>query len=264
MKIDTHAHVFTPNLKLAKVRRYTPSYVATPEMFLAHLNQHGFDKGFLIQPSFLGTDNSYLLQAIQKFPNRFLGVAVIDPRMTCAEMKALKMQGIIGIRLNLYGIEPPDLETIVWKTCLRHVRELGWHVELHWDADKLLPLVHTLLAEGVKVVLDHFGRPKSVIDESFKALLQLATSTDKLWIKVSGAYRLGQGSLGITLGQQLWPQLLFALGTKRLLWGSDWPHTNFENTINYDRSCAFLEEIIPNKKLREEILQVNLDDLLRI
>lgn len=263
MKIDTHAHVFTPNLQLARVRRYTPNYAAMPEMFLAHLHQHGFDKGILIQPSFLGTDNSYLLQAIQKFPDKFFGVAVIDPRMTREEMEALQAQGIIGIRLNLYGIESPDLQATVWKTCLRHVRELGWHVEVHWDADKLLPLVRMLLSEGVKVVLDHFGRPKSANDESFKALLQLA-STDRLWIKVSGAYRLSEGTLGVELGKQLWPQLLSALGTTRLLWGSDWPHTNFESMMNYDQSYALLKEIVPDKKLREEILQVNLDDLLQI
>jgi hypothetical protein len=59
--IDTHAHVFERGLPLANARRYAPGYDAPLSAYLAQLDAHGLSNGVLIQPSFLGTDNSYLL-----------------------------------------------------------------------------------------------------------------------------------------------------------------------------------------------------------
>src|SRR3954447_5853788 len=55
---DCHAHVFKRGLKLADVRRYAPDYDATPQDYLRVLDENGMARGVLVQPSFLGTDNS--------------------------------------------------------------------------------------------------------------------------------------------------------------------------------------------------------------
>ncbi len=68
LRIDTHAHVFARGLPMADVRRYTPAYDVTVEEYLARLDAHGMSHGVLVQPSFLGSDNSYLLQAIARAP----------------------------------------------------------------------------------------------------------------------------------------------------------------------------------------------------
>ena len=64
--IDAHAHVFSRALNLAATRRYTPGYDAMLAQYLTHLQNHGLSHGVLVQPSFLGTDNSYLLAALQQ------------------------------------------------------------------------------------------------------------------------------------------------------------------------------------------------------
>jgi len=62
--IDTHAHVFLKNLPLVPGHRYTITYDASLDQYLAMLDRHGMSNGVLIQPSFLGTDNRYLLSAL--------------------------------------------------------------------------------------------------------------------------------------------------------------------------------------------------------
>jgi predicted TIM-barrel fold metal-dependent hydrolase len=64
--IDSHAHVFSRDLHLIGARRYTPEYDATLGQYLEHLQTHGLSHGVLVQPSFLGTDNSYLLAALKQ------------------------------------------------------------------------------------------------------------------------------------------------------------------------------------------------------
>ncbi len=253
MKVDTHAHVFEPGLPLASVRRYAPTYKASKEDFIAHFESHELALGVLIQPSFLGTDNSYMIKAIDGSQGRLFGVAVVDAEtITREELEELSKHRIIGIRLNLYGVELPDLHTEAWQRLLAFVKEVGWHVELHYDASKLIPFIDTLLEAGVKIVVDHFGKPSvdnPLEDEGFKYLLQQG-HTKQIWVKVSACYRLGGLEKGFELAKTMIGPLLDAYGADRLLWGSDWPHTQFEEKITYDRMWEVFEELVPEEHQR--------------
>lgn len=261
---DTHAHVFEPGLPLANVRRYAPEYTASAEQFVEKLDAHDMGIGVLIQPSFLGTDNSYMLKAIAAYPNRLYGVAVIDPSMPLEEMKVLKENNIIGIRLNLYGQTFPDFSSDEWKQCLANVKELDWHVELHIDAKELPNLIAPLLDLGVKVVVDHFGKPDPIDpleDPGFKYLLTVG-NTGRVWVKISASYRVGGVAQGLKAAKQMMPELLASFGPKRLLWGSDWPNTQNEKIVSYDSVYDVLLQIIPDEGVRQIVLQEALAELL--
>ena len=64
--IDSHAHVFTRDLPMPDRRRAPAGYDATPEDYLQTLVANGVTQGVLVQPSFLDTDNSYLVAALRK------------------------------------------------------------------------------------------------------------------------------------------------------------------------------------------------------
>jgi predicted TIM-barrel fold metal-dependent hydrolase len=66
MAVDTHAHVFRRGLKLADTRRYAPDYDVEIEDYLRQLDAHAVTRGVLVQPSFLGTDNSFMLKALHR------------------------------------------------------------------------------------------------------------------------------------------------------------------------------------------------------
>ncbi len=267
IKVDSHAHVFSSKLKMVKQRRYTPSYNASVEEFIANFDKNGLTCGVLIQPSFLGTDNSYMIDAIRQHLDKLYGVVVVNPDIELEELQKLDKLNIIGIRLNLYGKEVPDLSSDIWQRCLMFLKKLDWHIEIHADAYILPPLVDIILASGVKVVIDHFGKPTSnavVDDEGIKYLLSVA-NTRRIWVKISGVYRLDKKSgfeESMKKAKQLIPILLESFGPDRLLWGSDWPHTQFENTILYDKIWDLFNKLIPDVSVRKAILSKSFEDLL--
>ena len=254
--IDTHAHVFERGLPLANARRYAPTYDAPLSAYLAQLDAHGVSHGVLIQPSFLGVDNSYLLAALKQAPQRLRGVAVIDPAAPETLLTQMNAEGIVGIRLNLIGAADPQLKSPVWQAALARLHALGWHVELHVEARRLPALLQPLLEAQVNVVVDHFGRPDPVLgvdDPGFAALLAAGRSR-RVWVKISGAYRNGANGRGEAIAQAAMPRLKDALGLDRLVWGSDWPHTQFESQINYDKMWAFAGVLLPSAADRKQVL----------
>jgi len=255
--VDTHSHIFLRTLHFAQVHRYVPDYDATLEAYLGNLDSHGISHGVLIQPSFLGTDNSFLLEALRLHPDRLRGIAVVEPTAPGGDLDALAAAGIVGIRLNLIGEPLPELETGPWPALLRQVARLGWQVEVQREARDLPRIVPPLLASGVNVVVDHFGRPDprlGVDDPGFRFLLEAAV-TRRLWIKLSGAYRNGANGRGEEIAQAAIPFLRRAFGPERLLWGSDWPHTQFEKTASYSAARAELDAWIPDPAERTVILR---------
>lgn len=234
--IDSHAHVFSRSLRLVPGRRYTPDYDATLAQYLAHLHAHGLSHGVLVQPSFLGTDNSYLLAALRQAPERLRGVVVLERDVSRAALDDLAGQGVVGVRLNLIGRALPDLRDVAWKAFFGHVAELDWHVELHAGVEALPGLIRQLLPFGVKLVVDHFGRPDARLDTAqpgFAELLELG-STGQVWMKVSGIYRLGgTDPQNMAFARAALALLEQGFGPHRLVWGSDWPHTQHERHIDY-------------------------------
>ncbi|TYZ49328.1 hypothetical protein C2U35_13740 [Ralstonia solanacearum] len=133
---------------------------------------------------------------------------------------------------------------------------LGWHVELHTQAHRLPALLPPLLEAQVDVVVDHFGRPDPTLgveDPGFAALLA-AGRTRRVWVKVSGAYRNGDAGRGEAIALAAMPRLKDALGTDRLAWGSDWPHTQYESRIGYDSARAFADTLLPDAGDRHQVL----------
>lgn len=254
--IDCHAHVFTRDLPMPDRRRAPSGYDATPEDYLRVLIANGMTQGVLVQPSFLGTDNSYLVAALRKYSNRFRGIAVVEPTIAAAELQELQDAGVVGIRLNLVGLPTPDFASPAWRALLNQVRRRHWQVEVHRSARELQPVVEPLLTAGIDVVIDHFGRPDEklgVEDPGFQYLLTLG-GTRKVWVKLSGAYRNGAGGRGEATAIAAMPLLRSSFGLDRLVWGSDWPHTLFEKSIDYISQRQLLDMWLPNPEDRRVVL----------
>ncbi len=263
--IDSHAHVFVRGLPLAPHRRHAPDYDATLDAYAEHLRTNGVSHAVLVQPSFLGTDNSYFLDVLQRYPQRFRGVAVIDPSISDAELYRLAALGVVGMRLNLIGLALPDLREARWRALFERVNALGWHVEIHRDAVDLPMLIAPLLEQACTIVIDHFGRPDPAFgadDPGFRYLLTTA-QCGRVWVKLSAAYRSVEGETGTSLGQTLTSALLDSFGAARLVWGSDWPHTQHQSLMDYGASRDALDRWIPDASLRTIVLRDSARALFR-
>src|SRR4051812_36163956 len=259
--IDSHAHVFRRGLPLADARRYAPDYDATPENYIRMLDANGLSNGVLVQPSFFGTDNSYLLDALARYPDRFRGIAVVQPDVSQDELQRLSAAGIVGIRLNLIGAPDPQFQTAPWPSLLKRLADLDWQVEIQAEARRWPDLLGPLLDSGVKVVADHFGKPDpamGVNDPGFRHLIAMG-KTGRIWVKISGSYRNGAGLPAAAI-----PLLRDSIGLHHLVWGSDWPHTQFEKVTDYAGARAELETWLPDPTDRKVVLLETPRKLFRI
>ena len=218
--VDTHAHIYLTDQPLVGDASHRPERAFTTDDYLRTLDDHGVLFGVIAAPSFLGSYNDYTLDALSRH-RRLRATAIVEPDIDLYSLKAMDSAGIVGIRFSLRGYAGlPDLTTPVYKRLLRRVADLGWHVHLYAEGDRIAALAPKLLDAGVNLVIDHFGNPtpdRGEASPGFQAALN-GIQTGRCWVKISGPYRspgCDHAALAATL--------LREAGTERLLFGSDWP-----------------------------------------
>lgn len=242
---DYHAHVFPGGVCNVKDPWYVPDYDATVEEYLEHLRTHGVDWGMLVQPSFLGDDNSFMLRIMKNHPDRFLGVVVVDhvhPMSAAEKLYEWDRLGVRGVRLNLYGLDIPDLRSEEWVQFIDKIAELDWFLQFYCKTEQLSSLVDPIRELPCKVVIDHLGFPESE-DIDDHPLLQLI-DLENLWVKASGAYRSPRG-----LSKKMYFRLVEE-GFERLVPGSDWPHTLYRENPTEAWDFFDLEKKRENEDLK--------------
>jgi predicted TIM-barrel fold metal-dependent hydrolase len=230
---DCHFHVFAAGAPLAVPRSYTPQPLTLDDWtnLAAALN---VARGVLVQPSVYGRDNAVLLAALAAAPERLRGIVVVEPDIPHDELTRLDRAGVRGIRINtrnLGGLSLADAEGLS-----RRIAPLGWHLQFQvppQDHERLLAIVPRL---AVPVVVDHFGLVP-VDDEpaarsGAESLLRLL-ATGRCFIKLSAAYRLAASAEAAARLAQL-AERLVAARPDRMLWGSDWPHTELWDAMPDD------------------------------
>src|SRR6058998_2867775 len=106
--IDAHVHVYAgddpryPEYPGAPPRDPVAPRSFTPEELFAHTRPAGVERINLIQIRFYGFDNSYMLDAIAKYPDIFVGTAVINPLGKDPEraMGDLAKRGVRAFRIH--------------------------------------------------------------------------------------------------------------------------------------------------------------------
>lgn len=250
--VDTHAHIFHRSLPMAAGRRYTPAQDCPPEMYLGQLSANDVALGVLIQPSFLGTDNGYMLAALDRYADRLRGIAVVDPSVTDDALLMMKETGVIGIRFNMIGRDVAALAGADIQSLLRRVSELGWQVEVQAKGGDLPAVFHALARFEGALVIDHFGLPdpaRGMGDPGFRALLSEGPK-GRTFVKMSAGYRCGGLDVASCAGA-----LLAVLGPRRLVWGSDWPFTQHEEGRTFGAMVQDYVRCVPDKSARDAIDQ---------
>lgn len=230
---DTHVHVIGPREKFPMVqsRHYTPGPASVKDL-QGHLASQGLGRAVIIQPSVYGTDNSCLLAAIAAMGQQARGVAVLNPQISRSELLELHAQGIRGIRLNFESSGNQSVDEL--KQALTHwapkLEGLGWHIQVYAPFSVTAASVICIQELPVPVVLDHFALwpANQMINQETSAVLDLLAE-GHIYIKLSASYRLP--TFETNKLKELAHQLLH-LRSDRILWASDWPHTNREPGVD--------------------------------
>lgn len=250
MNVDTHFHIFDKSLLNEAQARYSVDYNASIDDWAKLANAQQITGGVIVQPSFLGFDNTLLLEAIKQNPKYLRGVGVTDPKASRNELLELSKQGVCGIRLNLAGDEDTFGTLKNYQDLINLLKGLNMHLQVHHD-DGLLNEILLAIPNGIDIVIDHFGRPQA--NNEFEKLNDgIRKHRDNLWVKLSAQYRTPNIN-----HQTIFEYWLKQIGASRLLWGSDWPHTRFEATETYESQMKQFLSLTNSPELRQQILSNN-------
>lgn len=252
---DTHIHVIGPPTRypLFAGRSYTPG-VHSLDDYRHTLQALGVDRAVLVQPSVYGTDNRALLDALHEGGTSYRGVVVPAPDIAEEGLLEMHAAGVRGLRLNL--VNPAVLTMAQALDLCARTRGLGWHlqVQLRLDAAGIADMRRLAAKATVPLVIDHAGLPSSTQDLS--ALLGLLEETDA-WIKLSAPYRFSREAFPHA---DITPivQALVETRPQRLLWASDWPHTEQpEPRPSAISLVALLHGWVPDAAIRHRICIAN-------
>ena len=257
--IDAHVHVWTQDTDsyprrdrypvpggtdVAKVEANPPHF--PPGELLAQARPFGVSRIGLVQMSFYGTDNSYMIDAIEARPEVFRGFGYVDPESPGVgdRMAALLGRGVTGFR-----IVPEDavvgtwLRTPGYGAMFSAAAETGQALSCLVNADALAE-VDRMCAQHPRasVVIDHLGRIGAggpIPDAEVEALCSLARH-ENVTVKVSAFYALGRephthGDL-IPFIRRVYD----AYGPDRLMWASDAPPALIEET--YEEQISLVRD----------------------
>lgn len=246
--VDCHAHVYLRSMPMSGNAWHAPPEDASFEAYMATLDQHDVHFAVLAAASIYGDYNDYALAAVHAH-KRLRTTLIVSPDIELEALKRMRDEGAVGIRLQFRNVAaPPDLTSFAYRRLFRRVADLGMHVHLHDEGDRLARFIKPIEQSGAPLVIDHFGRPHDVSSEGFEAVLR-AVERGRTWVKLSAAFRLARPGLA----QILSAKLLSVAGPERLLWGSDWPFAAFETAVDYGQTLRTLAELVPDPSVRAGI-----------
>ncbi|MBU8542659.1 MULTISPECIES: amidohydrolase family protein [Roseomonadaceae] len=249
--VDTHFHLYLKDMPLTPWAWHHPPEDASAERFIEVMDRHGIGFGVVAAASLHGQYNDYVIRCLRRNP-RLRGTAFVQPETDMYTLERMKADGIVGIRLFFRRVpNPPDLTSPEYRLLLRRVRDLDWHVHTLVSSPMLPEVIRAVEGAGVKLVIDHFGKPDEALGVNcpgFKALLA-AVERGRTWVKMSGGFRMPSKDLARGYAQAL----LRVSGGERLMWASDWPFAAFEDRVTYAETIADLQDWVPDAATRRLI-----------
>ncbi len=130
---DCHHHIYDERFPILPhaVVRPMPATVADYRLLQKRLRTA---RNVVVQPSAYGVDNRCLIDALSQFgPSHARGIAVVNERVTDAELKQMHEAGVRGIRFNV--VQPAVVTLDMAEALARRIEPLGWHIQVYATSD---------------------------------------------------------------------------------------------------------------------------------
>ena len=233
--IDAHSHIWTRDVaKFPLADGKTVADLAPPSFTAEELLQvakpENVDRVVLIcHHPYYGFDNSYLLDAATRYPQKFRIVGALDQQQPHADqrMKELLKQRVTGFRISplVSGeswLDSPGMD-LMWRTaaetkqamcCLINPANLS-QVSKMCEKYRETP-----------VVIDHFARIGMTGEVKREELDQLCglARFENVTVKISAYYALGKKQSPYHDLVPMIKRLFETYGAQRLMWASDSPY----------------------------------------
>jgi predicted TIM-barrel fold metal-dependent hydrolase len=267
---DCHVHIVgsLDHYPMIIDREYTAGPASVDDL-RTHMERLGLARSVVIQPSFYGTNNTCMIDALQRLNGKGRGIAVVAKNISTAELELLHSQGVRGLRLNLESSASslPQSIAAALNFWAEKIAFLQWHIQVFASLPAIAAAIPSILTLQVPVVLDHFAliSPEASQQQTLVAQILGLVSAGKVFVKLSAPYRLSSRSEDAIA--ELSARLISA-NPEQILWGSDWPHTNRElgktpievsayRPISSSSLEAGINAWLPTSVLKEQVLVTN-------
>jgi predicted TIM-barrel fold metal-dependent hydrolase len=255
-KVDAHCHVLDP-ARFA----YAPDVAYRPagqeqggiDAYLQVMDAYGIRHALLVGPnSGYGTDNRCLLDAIARAPDRLRGIAFVGLEVSSDELQALRAHGVIGIALNATVLGVPHVQSA--GPLLQRAQALDLLLSLQVEHDQLAVLRPVVEDSGIRVLVDHCGRPAAgAVDQpGFRALLAMARN-GRTAVKLSGYQKFSVQPPPWDDTRPFVDALLDAFGLDACLWASDWPFLRAPQRLDVGPLLRHAERLLPDAADRAKV-----------
>jgi predicted TIM-barrel fold metal-dependent hydrolase len=261
--IDIHPHIISDDEQryphdpiFGERSEWSRHQSLTIEQLIEAMDEAGVDKAAVVQPSTsYGYDNSYVADAISRYPERFTGVGAVDLVAPDAPEKIRYWAGrnLTGIRLFTGGGSTKSFDNSAlddpqafpaWELCAA----MGLPICI-----QTIPSGHAQIAgmakrfPGVNIVLDHLGRP-DVSDgppyDAARSLFALA-AFENIYLKLTPR-GVREARKNPASCDTFFPKLVSVFGADHIAYGSNHPATAGrlkDNLEDMKTALASLDEV---------------------
>ncbi|RKP52902.1 amidohydrolase [Cohnella endophytica] len=260
MKIDAHQHYW--KLSRGDYGWLTPDLSILYKDFLPGdlepiLSECGFDKTIVVQAAATIEETEFLLGLAERFDTIAGVVGWVDIESDYFEYQIntlMKHPKFVGVRIMLQDIEEPDyvLQPQIVKG-LRLLADRDFPVDLLVKEHQLPSIAKLVkLVPHLRGVINHIGKPNialKALDPWTKWIDEIAANPN-IYCKLSGM--VTEADHRQWTPSDIEPYILHALkafGTKRLIYGSDWPVCLL--AASYSQVVDVAERALPNSTAAE-------------
>lgn len=270
MIVDCHVHVaaqltgFWEPLRFGQVRDrgqvrqvFPPSFdppASLPEVLLGYMDQVGVDRAYLVQHHLYGDQNELVLDAIERWPDRFAGFAYLgslDQPDAPSRLERLIDGGMAGLKVELGSTRrlrssfrfDGSAESRVWSTLNLLGRPLI--LDLNGGTAEDTEAVRRLVERypRIRVVICHVGGPDG---EAWKERALLARHS-RVWTDLAALpmFSTPEEEYPFPKARERVRWAVENLGASKVMWGTDYPSLLNRGTYqqlldSVRRHCDFL------------------------
>jgi len=237
--IDVHPHIISSDL--ARYPReplggsqsdWSRERPVSAEAMIAAMDQAGVSQSALVQAATCyGYDNSYLADAVARFPARFAGVFSVDVfRPDANERIAYWMgKGLAGLRVFIAGHTMASKDARLDDPRSYPAWELAGELDITVSVQLRaagIPQLEAMLGRfpRVRVLLDHMARPTTEDGPPYagaRSLFALARHPN-LFLKLT-THNLREARKGKATPETFFSRVVAEFGAPRIAWGSNFP-----------------------------------------
>ncbi len=237
---DCHAHVFgaPDHYPLDAGRNEDPAPGTLEDYVTRYRRMHaalGIERGVLVTSNAYGNDNASTTDTLGALGlERYRGIALVGTDVRRETLEELHRSGFRGVRINMVTRGRLTLDGAAAMAGM--LTEIGMHLQIYLRGASALPApAPAIAALPIPVVIDHLGLMADAATQAGEPGQSLTRflGAGRIWIKLSGAYRIGDDPPHYRATAS-WVRALVVANPDQVIWGTDWPHVRHAGAMPND------------------------------